>query len=463
MMNKSSFPALYEQITNILEPYQAYLVGGAVRDLILDTSIHDLDFALPEDTIPAAKLVADQLGGAFYVLDSERETARVILKDENSQQMMVDFTRMQGDDIEDDLGLRDFSVTSMALGIGPNEKVIDPFHGVQDLKDGVLRTTSAHSLADDPLRCLRAVRLAAQFGLRILPETKNQIRKNANGLTGISPERIRDELFRILDGPRQAAAFQAQEILGLSPFVLLGEISQQQIKHITFLEKLWDLFLKDHNQDSAANWSLGLLIHRLGRFRNDIRSYLKYQPVPGRNIYQLSFIPFLLDGGLNDGENKSWSVSLPLSNQERDILIKSRQAAEEILQSVGSEDFPSPLDIFRFYREYNSAGILGVLLAVVVSFSKYENDPNREGWTSTLEVCRSFLEGWWEKKVELVSPPILLDGDDIQSEFKISPGPQIGILLRSLREAQVERGITSREEAIKFVNDLMKSENGKTE
>ncbi len=463
MMNKRSFPALYEQIINILKPYQAYLVGGAVRDLFLEASIHDLDFALPGDTIPVAKLVADQLGGAFFVLDHERETARVILKDENSQKMMVDFTRFQGNDIEDDLGSRDFTVTSMALGTGSDEKVIDPYHGVQDLKDGLLRATSEHSLADDPLRCLRAVRLAAQFGLRILPETKDQIRKNAKGIAGVSPERIRDELFRILDGPKQAAAFQAQEILGLSPFVFLGEISQEQIKHIAFLENLWGLFLKDHNQDSAANWSLGLLIYRLGRYRNDIRSYLKYEPVLGRTIYQLSFIPFLLDGGIKEGKNNGWTETLPLSNQEWEILNKSRQAAEDILLSIRSEDPPRPLDIFRYYRQHKSAGILGVFLALVVSSSKYENKSHQEGWTSTLDVCRSFLEGWWEKKDELVSPPILLDGDDIQSEFSISPGPRIGMLLRSLREAQVERGISSREEAIQFLNDLVKSENGKIE
>ncbi len=213
-MNMKPFPALYEQIIRILEPYHAYLVGGAVRDLHLDKPIHDLDFALPGDTIPAAKLVADQLGGAFYVLDPERETARVIIKDEDAQRIMVDFTRFQGKDINDDLAARDFTITSMALGLGPDEKVIDLFGGAQDLKDRLLRTTSDRSLADDPLRCLRAVRLAAQFGLRIPPETKDQIRKYSKGIAGISPERTRDELFRILDGPKQTAAFRTMEILG---------------------------------------------------------------------------------------------------------------------------------------------------------------------------------------------------------------------------------------------------------
>ena len=297
-------------------------MGGAVRDLHLGKPIHDLDFALPVDTIPAAKLVADRLGGAFFVLDPERETARVILKDENDQRMMVDFTLFQGKDIKADLGTRDFTITSMALGTGPDAKVIDPYGGVQDLKDGLLRATTGQSLADDPLRCLRAVRLAAQFGLRILPETKDQIRKYGSGITGISPERIRDELFRILDGPKQAAAFQALEILGLSPYVFFGEVTDQHIKELAFLEELWALFLKEHDQDSAANWSLGLLIHRLGRYRGDLKIYLKGEPVPGRTIYQLSFIaPLLKDGKDKDIKSDTPSI-LPLSNQEWEILIQ---------------------------------------------------------------------------------------------------------------------------------------------
>ena len=455
MMNMKPFPALYEQIIRILEPYQAYLVGGAVRDLHLGKPIHDLDFALSGDTIPAAKLVADQLGGAFFVLDPERETARVIIKDKNAQRMMVDFTRFQGKDIKDDLGARDFTITSMALGLGPDEKVTDPFGGAQDLKDRLLRTTSERSLADDPLRCLRAVRLAAQFGLRILPETKDQIRKYSKGIAGISPERTRDELFRILAGPKQAAAFQTLEILGLSPFVFFKEVTEQQIKHLTFLEDTWGLFLKNHDQDSAANWSLGLLVHRLGRYRKDLESYLKHEPVPGRTIYQLSFIAPLLENGKEEGKNRNWIEILPLSNQEWEILNKSRQAAEVVLQQSRTGDPPRPLAIYRYYRQYKSAGILGVFLALAVVSSEYEINSHQEDWTNVLDICRSFLEGWWEKKDQWVSPPILLDGDDIQSEFSISPGPRIGLLLESLREAQVDSGISSREEAIQFLTDLV--------
>jgi len=453
MMNKKPFPALYDQITILLEPYQAYLVGGAVRDLLSGKPIHDLDFALPGDSIPAARMVADQLGGAFFVLDPERETARVILKDENGQRMMVDFTRFQGQDIKDDLGSRDFTITSMALRTDLDREIIDPFHGAQDLKDGLLRATTGQSLADDPLRCLRAVRLAAQFGLRMLPETKNQIRQYGKDMAGISPERIRDELFRILDGPKQTAAIQTLDILDLSPFVFLGDVPDHQIPRLRFLEDLWDIFLKEHNQDSAANWSLGLLVHRLGRYRADLQSYLMIEHVPERTIYQLSFIALLLKYEKDQNRNINLRQNLPLSNQEWDFLDRSRSAADIVMKYVISGDSPQPLDIYRYYRHHKSAGVLGVFLALAGVSSEYRNNSDQEGWTTILDICRSFLEGWWEKKDQWVQPPILLDGDDIQSEFRISPGPRIGSLLESLREAQVERGISSREEAVQFLID----------
>ena len=99
MIKNVKFPSTYDQITDLLPASRAYLVGGAVRDLLLNRPIHDLDFALPEDTIPVAKRVADQLGGSFFVMDQERQTCRVILKDEEGQRLVVDFTLFQGNTI----------------------------------------------------------------------------------------------------------------------------------------------------------------------------------------------------------------------------------------------------------------------------------------------------------------------------------------------------------------------------
>ena len=83
MINSANFPSQYHQILEIIKSSGGFLVGGAVRDLLLGKEIHDLDFSLPGSTIKYAKEVADRLNGDYYLLDKDRQAARVILKDQN--------------------------------------------------------------------------------------------------------------------------------------------------------------------------------------------------------------------------------------------------------------------------------------------------------------------------------------------------------------------------------------------
>ena len=219
MMDKALFPPQYERIVDILRDSNGFLVGGAVRDILLNRPIRDLDFALPDNTVGAAKRIADQLGGGFFLLDPDRQTCRVILKDGDSQQLVVDLTLFQGNTIEEDLAARDFTITSMALDLREQDDIIDLFQGKQDLLDGVIRPTGEDSFRNDPLRCLRAVRLAAQLGFKILPETKDGIRQYQHQLKDVSPERIRDEFFRFLAGPNQHTGILSLQLLGLGEYV----------------------------------------------------------------------------------------------------------------------------------------------------------------------------------------------------------------------------------------------------
>lgn len=459
-MNKSKLPPLYDKIVQHLDSYKAYLVGGAVRDLLIDQPIHDYDFSLPEGPITAAKAVADRMGGAFYILDKERETARAILNGENGERVVVDFTRLQGEDIIADLKKRDFTITSMALEVGGDGKVIDPLNGAQDLKDKVLRASSATALKDDPLRCIRAVRLAAHFGLLIQADTKKQIREFQDLLSDVSPERIRDETFRLLDGPGQTAALQSLEILGLSDYALPCKISEDQQKILRNLEDLWGLFLKKHDEDSAANWVLGLMVHRLGRFRELIRSLLRDGFVPGRSIYQLSFLAPLAVG-LDEKEQLAVCKRiLPLSNLEWDFLPQSARAARQVEKFLEAGDELQPLQIYRFYRDYDVAGVLGIFLSLAARKANVSTKQEQEDWISKLDICRMILEGWWEKTDLWVNPPVIFSGYDIQSDFGLSPGPRIGELLETLREAQVSEGFTTREEAKTFISQQLEGESG---
>lgn len=459
MIQKTIFPELYYQVVEVIKSSGGYLVGGAIRDLLLSKPIRDLDFALPGNTIKLARKVADQLEGDFFILDQERQTARVILTDEKGQRLNVDFTLFQGGSIEEDLKARDFTITSMGMDILQEDKIIDPFLGAQDLKDGVIRSTTTGALQDDPLRCLRAVRLAAQFQLRILGETRDQIRQYQHLLQGISPERIRDELFRILAGPHQTAALTSLNQLGTYSLIMPSELTSKQRHIIRGLETFWTLLTIKHDQDIAANLSLGLFIHRLGRYRAEIQEHLDEEPVPGRSIYQLSFLVPLLYSNREDKQNQLRPQGIPLSNQENDRLLKSFRAANEFLSLLTIGGKLPPLSVYRYFRSYGPGGVEGIFLGLadLMGGIGYVKD---DKWLSAVDTARVLLEGWWDKRDQVVDPPPLLNGHDLQSELNIEPGPRVGQLLEDLREAQVSVAVDSRGKALDFIRQTISDEAG---
>ena len=460
-MTTDLFPLQYDRIAALLAPYDAYLVGGAVRDLLLDLPIHDLDFALPSDTLAAGKLLADQLGGAVFTLDERRATVRVILGGGGDPRLVVDLTLFQGDTIEEDLAARDFTITSMALRSGVDHPVIDPFNGAQDLREGLIRSTSDRALADDPLRCLRAVRLAAQLDFQILPDTIDLIRKYHHQLADVSPERIRDELFRILEGPRQAAALLAMQALGMYGYVLPGQLADRHSLRLRNLEAIWSLLLEPHDQDRAGDWFRGLLVHRLGRYREQVRGLLDAEPVPGRSIRQLSLLlPLIEDFSMETPADSIRQVlsALSLSNQEITLLEGALQSAENFLDLTDTGNPPQPLDIYRYYRGQGESGLLGVFLGLARYFGTQGLE--REAWINQLECARALLEGFWDRYEQWVDPPVLVDGSRILKEFSLQPGPKIGYLLEKLKEEQVHRELETVESALDFLKSEITQLNG---
>jgi len=465
MKENPAFPSLYHQIVEVLKPSAAFLVGGAVRDLLLGKPVHDLDFALPKDTILYAKKVADQLNGDFYLLDKERQAARVLLEDEQQTRLVIDFTTFQGESIEEDLLTRDFTITSMGMDINKDHQIIDPCHGAGDLKDGLIRSTSDRALREDPLRGMRAVRMAAQLGFLILPDTRDQIRKSGNDLLEVSPERIRDELFRILEGPNQAAALMALQVLGIYPVVFSGELTLHQQGVIRVLESFWSLLQEEHNPDVASNWAFGLFVHRLGRYRKETQIYLKQEAVSGRSVYQLSFLSLLLQLSRNDDQELDFSLAhfssvmrlLHLSNQETDRLEKGMQAVQAYQSLTNNQLSLHPIEVYRYFREFGEAGVEGVFLALALFLVGEEKTSLQSSWPDQLDTARYLLEGWWEKREQWVDPPGLLNGNDLQENLDLDPGPEIGILLEQLREAQVRDGIQTRDEALDYLKKIIQA------
>ncbi len=182
-----------------LLPPGTALVGGAVRDGLLGRlgERPDLDLVVPEDGLALARRLAGELGGTAVALDSERSIGRLVL-----QGWTVDLARLQGESLVADLARRDFTVNAMALVLPLADQpavLVDPLAGLTDLRQGRLRAIAEANLLDDPLRLLRGLRLAAELGFALTPQTWAWTVRHRGRLASVAGERVLTELRRLVE------------------------------------------------------------------------------------------------------------------------------------------------------------------------------------------------------------------------------------------------------------------------
>ena len=192
-------------------PPETHLVGGSVRDALLErhSDYLDLDFVMPQGAVETAATIARHCRAGFVLLDAERQIARVVFR-----QGTADFAQQVGDSLEADLFRRDFTMNAIAYNPHTLE-LIDPLNGCLDLEHCIVRMVSAENLAEDPLRLLRAYRQAAQLGFTMHPETAAAARILAPRLKTIAAERVQSEFHYLLTSKRGPAQLKAAWEAGL--------------------------------------------------------------------------------------------------------------------------------------------------------------------------------------------------------------------------------------------------------
>jgi putative nucleotidyltransferase with HDIG domain len=483
---------ILERIVTALPPgTPAYLVGGAVRDLLCSRPTHDLDFVLPENAIRTGRQLANALDTAFYPLDPVRDTGRLILNDEHLGRLVIDVTAFRASDLESDLRDRDFTINAIAIDLRHPEQLIDPLGGARDLQRRVLRTCASQALENDPIRILRAVRLSIEFALRITPETTHLIRQAMPGLAEVSPERMRGEFFRILDGPAPASGIRILDILGALPYLLpeltvLKGVTQSPphtfdvwdhtLATLHELGNLLNVLKHEHTPETAASWALGLVSLRLGRFREQLRHHLEIQLNPERSKSSLLRLAALLhdiakpqailtdpDGSIHFynhdriGEKicRKRSRALRLSNPEIELLASIVRYHMRPINLASSHELPSRRAIYRFFRAAGASGVEVCLLSLADTLATYGPTLPKPTWIRQVDVVRELLEAWWEQPEKIIAPLALVNGSDLMGQFNLNPGPQVGQLLEMIREAQAAGELHDRAQALAFVRSKL--------
>jgi len=211
----------------------AFVVGGAIRDALLDRPLRDVDLVVPGDVEAAARAVGEEVRGPVFALSEEFGAWRAI---DRAQGLTCDISPLREGGIVHDLAARDFTVNAMATPLAGGE-LIDPYGGQADAAAGVLRVLGASAYGDDALRPLRLARLAAELGLAPDDETERLTRAAASRVATASPERQWAELRRLIIAPGVLHGLDLAGRLGLVSAVLpeleaLAGVEQSHFHHL---------------------------------------------------------------------------------------------------------------------------------------------------------------------------------------------------------------------------------------
>ncbi|RME53541.1 MAG: HD domain-containing protein, partial [Caldilineae bacterium] len=503
----SGFPPLEEALPRALAAFQplldallterpaVHLVGGVVRDALLarPAPITDLDVALEPPVLPLARRIADRLGWAYFPLDAERDVARLVHRAPDGRELICDLAALRGS-LAEDLLARDFTVNALAATLARDGRwsLVDVCDGVTDLAARRLRRVTEKSLVEDPIRLLRAVRLAGQLGFTIEEATAQQIRALAPTVAHTSTERVRDELWKLLAAPAPHESVEQARALGLLAEVLpeaadLDGVEQGPPHHLdvyrhTLLAvahaaelRAW---LKNADADlpaevealleprqaelrahfaqelahghTRADW---LVWHAL--FHDWGKPYTRSEEAAG-DTRRIRFLG-----------HETVSATLAARRLEalrfarREVQVAVRVAEAHMRPHQLSASFPhgsvSRRAAYRFFRAAavgrpeDATGLDVLLLALADGLAT--GATRTLLWTQLVACVGDLLDFFFRR--QLAAGPPLVDGRTLMAQLDLTPGPQVGRLLAAIAEAQAAGEIADQEQALALARSLL--------
>jgi putative nucleotidyltransferase with HDIG domain len=428
-----------------------WIVGGAVRDAALGRAIADVDLAVAGDPGAAAKAIAKELGEHAFELSAEFGTWRVTAA---SRGWQVDATALRGDGIGDDLRARDFTIGALGVPIAGPVELIDPCAGLADLERGLLRTVSEHSFEDDPLRLLRAARLAAELDLEIDAATVALARAGAARAADPAGERQLAELRQLLGGPDPVRGLALLDELALTAVVL------PEVEGLRGVEQ-------------GPNHHLDVHDHTIAVLEHTLEIELDLERFAGERAGEVAV---LLDEPLADEMSRGTAlrfgallhdIAKPATRSERDGFVGFRghdvvgaetiaeicarlRASRRLTQHLQGlalhhlrlgfmipEAPLPPRRVHEYLRATEPVAVDVTLLTVADRLSARGAGPlaRPEMVEAHLSLAREMIAAALDWRRDGPPPP-LLRGDELAAELGLEPGPELGRLIAELEAAQ---------------------------
>lgn len=472
---------IFSALRENLEPdNKVYMVGGMVRDILMNRCVHDIDLSYCGNVRNYAKKVADYLDASFFMLNQKFQTARIIYKSQSGEKRWIDIVATREDNILVDLAYRDFTVNAIAIDLRDRTKIIDPMNGALDLKGKILQICRSDSLENDPVRILRAVRLAAQFNWKISTQTLEAIKNSAAMLMNVSAERKRDELFRIFDLSNSYTALRLLNHFELLEYCIpesnlkndlaLNLRIDQTINTIKELSNFYELIVGQYTLEGAMNIRHAELVSSLGRFRDSLEGYFKNPIHEDRSLKSLINFSILFF-------NSSQISELPQiehyhqakASAELDILAEKAarvlvlSSAEKkwmhafftgilIIEKIIQHDTTlNPEISFSFFNRSKFSGIAACLVSLANVLTSNALNLDATIWYKKLQLCRYLIDSYFCHYDEWIDPPIYLNGHDIMRILKIKDGKKVGWWINQLKIETIHGNIKNFQDAVNYL------------
>jgi tRNA nucleotidyltransferase/poly(A) polymerase len=394
-----------------------FVVGGAMRDYLSRKSCSDFDLT-GKNAAEVGANFSRALNLTCVRLDKTpgRNTARVII----DQNQHLDFTNLQGRNIEEDLSQRDFTINAMSLHLSEflsgQKGIIDPYKGQEDFSNKKIRVLQGPIFSSDPLRMLRAFRFAATLEFEIDADTLTSISLHKEKLSSSAPERIWHELTLFLKVSKTLPLLKSMHDCGLFDCLFpASSIGLAQYEKV----------------ESLLNDTINTFPEYVDKFNTNTFLDKHY-------LLKLSVL-----------KNATQDCNLRLSNAESQLIEQSLNGAKSLTQVYlkGSPELNETYELtLRIHEE---------LLSSIVLFIT-GSDGSDIGERTFF--CNRILKFYYEQFLPAMSEKPLLNGEDIIHQFQLSPSPLFGRIMNEIQKAQAMGTITTREDAVTLAGDIIQSQ-----
>jgi poly(A) polymerase len=435
----------------------AYLVGGTVRDALLGRATDDVDLVVAGDVGEAARAVAKAARGTAFPLSEAFGAWRVTGA---GQAWQVDLSPLEGT-LAEDLARRDFTVNAMAAPLESPDEIVDPHGGRADLGARRLRLVGPRALAEDPLRTLRAARLATELSLDVEPATAASVRAHAAEVTRAAPERIFGELKRIVAARDPVAGIRLTDDLGLLEPVLpeltaLKGVEQGVYHHLDVwghtlavlaetvaLERDPEAVLGAEGAGVAATLAAPLAdgLSRGGALRFAALLHDAAKPAT-RRVFPNGRVGF--PGHDADGAELSERVLRRLRSSDRLAVHVGELARHHLRLGFLVHEEPLSRRSIHTYLRATEPVSEDVTLLTVADRLATRGRKAEEAIAKHIALAREMLAA-----ARAFDPgPPLVRGDDLAAAIDLRPGPELGRLLAEIEAARYAGEIATRDDAI---------------